>query len=135
VVLIDWNDSFSVKVAEIDQQHKTLVDLLNELYDAMKIGKGRDVVGKIVENLLDYATTHFSLEERYFVRFDYPDQQSHVAEHADFIRKAQDFKTDLERGNRTLSVEVLRFLSDWLKRHILGADMEYSQFFYEHGLR
>lgn len=135
VALINWNDSFSVKISEVDQQHKTLIAMVNELHDAMKVGKGRDALGKIVEKLINYSTTHFSLEEKYFAQFDYPDQEKHVQEHEDFIQKVAEFKDGFERRNLTLSVEVMKFLSDWLKSHILGADMKYSQFFNEKGLR
>ena len=135
MALINWNDSFSVKVSEIDQQHKMLIDMVNELHDAMKIGKGRDALGKIVENLIRYSTTHFALEERYFAQIEYPDIDNHVKEHANFIRKVMEFQEGFNKRNLTLSVEVMKFLSDWLQSHILGADQKYSQFFNESGLR
>jgi hemerythrin len=59
MALITWNDSLSVKVAEIDEQHKKLIAMINELNDAMRLGKGKDVLGKIVNGLVTYTTTHF----------------------------------------------------------------------------
>ncbi len=52
MALIQWDGSFSVKVAEIDQQHQKLVSMINDLNDAMKQGKGKDVLGKIVNELV-----------------------------------------------------------------------------------
>jgi len=135
VALINWNDSFSVKVSEIDQQHKTLIAMVNELHDAMKVGKGRDVLGSIVENLIRYTSTHFALEEKYFAQYGYPEMDSHMKEHASFVQKVSEFQEGFKGRNLTLSVEVMKFLSDWLQSHILGSDMKYSQFFKESGLR
>jgi hemerythrin len=74
MAMVTWNDNLSVNVAEIDLQHKKLVGLINELFDAMKIGKGKDVTGKILDGLISYTATHFTQEERYFDKFGYPDK-------------------------------------------------------------
>jgi hemerythrin len=92
MALIDWNDSLSVNVAEIDLQHKKLIDQINELHEAMKTGKGKDILGKIVAALISYTATHFKTGEKYFARFAYPDTISHKKEHAAFVSNVVDFK-------------------------------------------
>ena len=77
MALVTWNDSLSVNVAEIDQQHRKLIAMINELNDAMKIGKGKDVLGGIVNSLISYTATHFKTEEKYFAQFGYPDTEDH----------------------------------------------------------
>lgn len=133
--LINWNDSFSVNVAEIDQQHKKLISMINELSDAMKQGKGKDILGKIVNSLLGYTATHFKTEENYFDQFGYPDTDSHKKEHIAFVQKVSDFKDGFEKGSLSLSIEVINFLSDWIQNHIKGTDKKYSPFFNEKGLK
>jgi len=59
--IMKWNDAYSVGVEEIDNQHKGLVNNLNELFDAMSIGKANDVLGKILDQLIRYAQIHFAL--------------------------------------------------------------------------
>jgi hemerythrin len=135
VALIQWDSSFSVKVAEIDRQHQKLVFIVNELNDAMKHGQGKDVLGDIVNGLITYTATHFHAEEKYFHRFGYPEIDSHKKEHAAFVTKVSEFKDGFEKGTLGLSVEVMTFLSDWLKKHIKVTDMKYSQFFNEKGLK
>ena len=135
MALITWNDSLSVNVAEFDQQHRKLVALINELNDAMSVGKGKDVLGRIVNDLVAYSKTHFKAEEKCFARFEYPDTFNHRREHVIFIKKVAQFKSGLENGKLPLTVEVLSFLSDWLKKHIMGTDKKYSQFFNEKGLK
>ncbi len=133
--LIQWDNSFKVNVAEIDQQHQRLVSMVNELNDAMKMGKGKEVLSKIINGLFSYAATHFSTEEKYFDQFGYPDTISHKLEHAAFVKKVSEFKSGFEKGKVGLSIEVMDFLSEWLKNHIKGSDMKYSKFFNEKGLK
>ena len=135
MAMVTWNDSLSVKVAEIDLQHKKLVSMINELYDAMKIGKGKEVTGKILNGLISYTTTHFQQEEKYFDKFCYPDKVNHKKEHLDFVKKVSEFKNDFESGKVTLTIDVMNYLSDWLFKHIKVTDKNYSKFFNDKGLR
>jgi hemerythrin len=135
MALITWNDSFSVSVAEIDRQHQKLVAMINELNDAMKQGKGKEILGKIVNNLVSYTEIHFKTEEKYFDQFGYPETDSHKREHSDFVKKVLDFKDGFDRGKMGLSIAIMNFLGDWLQKHIKGTDKKYSQFFNEKGLK
>jgi hemerythrin len=133
--LINWTDSLSVKVGEIDRQHQKLVGMINDLNDAMRQGKGKDVLGKIVNELVAYAATHFKTEEKYFDQYGYPDADSHKKEHADFTKKVSEFKDGFAKGSMGLSIQVMDFLSNWLQGHIKGVDKKYSSFFNEKGLK
>jgi hemerythrin len=134
MALINWSDSLSVNVKEIDLQHSKLIDMINELNQAMKIGKGKDSLGKILNGLISYTATHFKQEERYFDKYGYPDTVNHKKEHAAFVKKVTDFKDGFEKNNLAVTMEVMNFLSDWLKNHIKGTDKKYSKFFNEKGL-
>ena len=135
MALIEWNDNLSVNIAEIDKQHRRLVDMINELNDAMKLGKGNAVLGKIINGLIDYTATHFGTEEKYFKTFGYPDAESHKKEHADFVSKVSEFKSGFNKGKLSVSVEVMRFLSQWLQNHIKVIDKKYGPFLNEKGLK
>lgn len=133
--LIQWDDSFSVNVVEIDLQHKKLVEMINELHEAMRIGEGNAVLGKVIDGLVDYAVIHFQTEEKYFDKFGYPETDIHKKEHSDFAQKVAKFKDDFAIGKVCLSFEVMKFLSNWLKDHIKGSDKKYGPFFNGHGLK
>ena len=135
MALIKWDDSFSVKVTEIDQQHQKLVSMINELNGAMQKGKGKDALGDIINGLINYTATHFKTEEKYFDRFGYPERNGHKKEHTAFVQKVSAFKDGFEKGDLSLTIEVMNFLSNWLQKHIKGADKQYSQFFLENGLK
>ena len=135
MALIRWNDSYSVGVEEFDSQHKKLVDLINELHDAMKKGKSKDVLLHILGELANYTKVHFTLEEKYMKKYNYPDLTSHHGIHVQFVEKVLDFKDSYSSGSRILSMEIMHFLKDWLLNHIKGTDKEYTKFFNEKGLK
>lgn len=132
--LIQWNHNLSVQVNELDNQHKKLIQMINDLQDAMRAGKGKDVVGKILNELVRYTLDHFSTEEKYFDRFDYPDTAAHMDEHARFVKEVAGFKKEFEEGRIGLTIKLMNFLSDWLQKHIMGSDKKYGPFFNEKGL-
>lgn len=135
MALIEWKDAMSVNVAEIDRQHQKLISLINDLNEAMKQRKAKEVIGDIVNGLADYTVMHFKMEEKYFDQFGYPDTAAHKKEHAEFVSKVSDFNEGFKDGRLGLSIEVMQFLSDWLKKHIMGTDKKYAQFFNEKGLK
>lgn len=132
---IQWSPGYSVNVAEIDRQHQELFKMINDLNTAMTQGKGRAILGKIIDRMVSYAKMHFSTEETYFSKFGYPDSGKHRSEHAKFIKKIHDFKSQFEANKIGLSIDIMNFLTDWLKEHIRVSDKKYSSFFNQKGLK
>jgi len=135
MALLEWSDALKVNVAVIDRQHQRLVQMINDLNEAMKKGKGKDILGKILDEMVRYALTHFSTEETYFDRYQYPEAAPHKSEHAAFVNKVKQFKSDFDKNKVGLSIEILNFLSDWLVKHIQGTDKRYGPFFNQKGLQ
>ena len=135
MALFEWSSELSVNVAEIDAQHKQLIGMINNLNEAMKQRKGKEVMDKTLADLFAYAQKHFALEEGYFTRFAYPQAQAHKAKHTAFVEKVYDFKEDYTAGKLSITLDVMTFLKDWLKGHIQGEDKKYGPFFNEKGLK
>jgi hemerythrin len=123
-----------MNVREIDDQHKKLVDIINELHDAMKQAKSKETSLVIINKLAEYTQYHFSTEEKYMKEFGYREYLSHKKEHEKFVEQVMSFKKDYEAGKAGLSFDILDFLKKWLITHIQSSDKKCAPFFNEHGL-
>ncbi len=134
MALLTWNDSYSVKIKDIDLQHQKLIDLINELHDGMKSGQGSAVLGKILNELVNYTKFHFAFEEKLFEKYVYPDARTHKREHEDLVKQVLDYKESFDAGKSVLTIDIMNFLRDWLTKHISGSDKKYTPFFTSKGL-
>lgn len=123
--LITWSDSLSVGVRIIDEQHKVLVDTLNELHAAMMKGKAKEVTGPILGSLIAYTRDHFLHEEGMLAKAGYAGLEAHKAQHRELTRKVESYLQRFERGDITLNLHLMHFLRDWLTIHIQRADRAY----------
>jgi hemerythrin len=125
MALIVWSSRYELQVPEIDQQHRRLVDLVNELDMAMQQGQGKAAVGRVLEGLVAYTQYHFGHEEQLMEETRYPGSERHRREHIAFVKKLIDLRDAHRRGSLGLSIAVMTFLSDWLVGHIQGTDREF----------
>ena len=128
MALMTWTDNYATGVASIDTQHKTLINMINDLQDAMLAGKGNDAIGKILDGLETYTVTHFAHEEKLFATYGYPEAAPHKAEHDKLTQQVAEFQAQFKAGKSRLTSSILNFLRDWLNGHILGTDMKYAPF-------
>ena len=129
-----WKPEYSVKIEIIDQQHKKLLDAINVLHDAMKKGKGKEVLSEIFDKLSDYIATHFATEEEFFAKYGYPELGAHKLEHDNFIKKIEELKIRFHEGKTKSSVDLSVFLSTWFHDHMLPTDKKYAKFLNEKGV-
>lgn len=129
--LYEWDTSYSVDNAEIDEQHKRFFELLNQL-DAILMSGDVDKVKRsardAVEALGEYAALHFADEERYLEELGYPDLAAHQFEHARLVRQISGYRDDLFAGRVILSTTLLKTMAGWLTGHILVTDKKYAAF-------
>ncbi len=134
--LMNWTEKLSVGVAVIDDDHKKLVGMVNELYDAMQAGRGRDALGHILDGLVQYTRFHFAREEKFFAQTGYPAAVQHKQEHDALTHQVLDVQQKYAAGaTATLSLDVLHFLRDWLIKHIQGSDQKYRPHLNAKGIR
>ncbi|KAF0219430.1 MAG: hemerythrin family [Geobacteraceae bacterium] len=128
MALLTWNDGYSVKVKQFDDQHKKLIDLVNQLHDAMKVGKGGQIIGDVLKALIDYTGTHFAAEERLMKLHSYPDYEAHKKEHNMLVMQVLDVQKKYQEGNAPITQNIMNFLKEWLVKHIQGDDKKYGPF-------
>lgn len=131
---LDWKQEYSVKVEEIDNQHKILVSIIADLMTAINEKKIHSQVEDILSRLIEFAEEHFFTEEKYFKKFNYEKAKEHVTEHEKFKETIKDFNKRFEKNEIEISFELIDFLEDWLLDHLLKQDQKYVECFQEHGL-
>lgn len=121
---IVWTDSMSTGVAEVDAQHKELLDAVNSLGEAMQTGKGKAEIESILTFAGHYAQKHFTCEEQYFDQYDCPDKTQNKDAHAQFVERFTALMAEFQEQGESfaLMMRIYNELSTWLVQHILGVD-------------
>lgn len=133
MAVVQWSDALSVNIQEIDLQHRQLVELIVALETAMNDGADKEIMGRVIRELNTYVREHFTTEERWMARCEYPGLKSHAAQHEAFIETLLHFELDYLGGRKALSADLLAYLMKWFEEHILGFDQLYAQYFREKG--
>jgi len=120
---LKWSDELAVGNTFIDNDHQKLIDMVNRLHELMAEGKGKEVIGKVLNNLISYTKEHFRRDEDLMRSLQYPDYAAHREEHEKLLKQVLELNERFESGAATLSVQVLHFLRDWLINHIGKSDM------------
>jgi hemerythrin-like metal-binding protein len=121
-----WSDDLAVGNYFIDNDHQTLIGLINEFHDAMAQGKGSEVLRVTLGNLIKYMAAHFKREEAEMDRIGYSDATAHRNEHEKLVREVLDLQKRFNEGNALLTVKVSKFLKDWLVNHIMETDKAFG---------
>lgn len=122
-----WKESFNTGISEIDAQHRSIVDKINDLHDSHGHAD-RGMIAGIIAGLTRYTIEHFSLEEQLFDSAGFPDSQAHRRQHELFREKLADLGHDFDQGKSGVEVETLQFLKEWFIDHILTMDMNYRPY-------
>ncbi len=133
---IMWDSSLSVGVDPIDEQHKMLIERINNLSKAVEKYMGHT---KIIETLLfmtEYTDFHFSTEEKYMKELDYPAIANHLIQHEEFKSMLRTLEEDFREDGATkvVSKSINTFLGNWLLNHIKVVDVNFGKFLREKGV-
>jgi len=126
-LIFPWNDSYSVRIPQIDAQHKGLIRLINDLHSAMAAGKGKEALGTILDELVRYTESHFKYEEGMLRQRQYSGLAAHQSEHQKLTGQVIELRERFRSARLTLSVEVMQFLKNWLGNHIMVHDQAYAR--------
>jgi len=133
--LIEWKTELSVGIQEIDEQHQILIKLINNLYHSIIKRTENEVIYDILNELVQYTVVHFAVEESLMRIFNYPGYDEHKKHHEDLKQQVIDLQTKVWDNESSVSMELFKFLKDWLTKHILMDDKKYVPFFLERGLQ
>ncbi len=132
--MITWSRSFSVGVSQMDSEHQRLVDIINNLYAAMRSGRSKDAIGSILNELVDYTKTHFSHEERLMKESGFSGYDEQKRAHEELLSQALEIQGKYRTGT-AIGQEVMTFLKNWLVNHIQGMDKKYGPVMNKKGIK
>ncbi len=127
-----------LKHYEIDEQHKKILMIINNLSDlfAEKKHQDSDEISKIIKKLADYAIYHFQTEEKYFQDFRYEKAAEHIAVHNQYRLKIDEWQRNYnEKKDDKVFLEISNFLKEWWIWHINNNDREYVPLLKANGLK
>ncbi|MDR2516162.1 MAG: bacteriohemerythrin [Spirochaetaceae bacterium] len=130
---VKWEDAYSVGVTLIDDQHKELIRMTNELALGVEKG-GADAevfFMKVIQGAVKYVKTHFTTEEIIMERLKFPDYLPHKKEHENFVAEVLRDVKAFEEGKKLVPLEFAKFLQNWVLNHIAKSDKKYAAFFDE----
>jgi len=133
--IIEWRDEYSVGIQEIDEEHKQLVRLINQLNEAIVMGSKRERIEVVFNELTDYTRIHFAVEEALMRIVHYKGYDSHKEIHDDITHQVLAFKEKFNNGKYQSASELMNFLINWLFNHINQVDKAYVDTFIKAGLQ
>ncbi len=122
---MQWTEDLETGIQVIDDQHKRIINYINELHHASETGNA-DEVKEVLEGLLDYTITHFQFEEELQAKAGYPFLKAHQRVHEIFMKRIATFRERADKGENIIP-ELLSMLKVWLSSHIKGDDRDYVE--------
>jgi hemerythrin-like metal-binding protein len=132
---VAWQDDMTVGVESIDNDHKNLLSLINDLQTAVYYHMGESFERKAIGELVDYTKYHFEREEGMMRAADYPNFQAHKLEHLEMIAQVKEFLAAYDKDRGATVDKMGDFLKTWLVNHIRGSDQKYTPYLREQGIR
>ncbi|HIJ59459.1 MAG TPA: hemerythrin family protein [Nitrospirae bacterium] len=127
-----WDNKLSVGVEEIDNQHKKLIELINQLIIKKEENKtDQEYLHSLLSELFNYTIYHFFTEEQIMENISYPDYGKHKAEHVNISSKVIEYFERFNNGEDSLYIEIFEFLKVWLYNHIMNTDNALGKYIQE----
>jgi len=132
--VIEWVEALSVHVDEIDEEHRGIIEIINDLHDALLSSRTSELNAartRALDTMEEKVSSHFATEEAFMARIGYPDLNSHREKHHAFLGLLRQHRKNLQNGVILLNSELMKTLANWFVDHELGEDQKFSSFYSE----
>ncbi len=126
-----WTEQFNVGIEVIDQQHRKIVEYLNQLDDINSRVHSNMEIGNLINALIDHTIFHFNFEEKIQQEVGYPYIKAHQRLHVQFAKRLANFQTRFAEGE-DISGELESYLTNWLLDHLKHDDTDYAELAKQH---
>ncbi|MBL0225984.1 MAG: hemerythrin family protein [Geobacteraceae bacterium] len=132
----EWSDHYNVNIPAIDNEHKLLVSLINDIDNVQDCQNSlqSQIIKETLHRLSKYIRSHFESEERFLLFNNYPEFTEHKDKHTELLAHLERFEQRFKAENIVFSDKMLLFLKDWLVRHIILHDCKFGHYFSETGI-
>ncbi len=128
---LEWTEELSTGVPEMDEQHRKLIEILNQFYEAVEKGEKARAIEELVRGAKDYTNFHFGAEERFMEEIGYPELEAHRKAHQNLVNEVLLAEEKYAQGDEKAIRGLASFLLSWLYTHILRTDRKYGEFYRE----
>ncbi|NFJ54336.1 bacteriohemerythrin [Clostridium botulinum] len=130
--MFEWKKCYSCNISKIDNRHKRLFELADEIYTIVSVNDGYDHFDEIMEAikaLKEYTVYHFSYEEEVMRKYEYSDLDNHKVEHDAFVNKIKSInEEEIDEKQKNFLMDLLEFIVNWIENHILKSDLKYKEY-------
>lgn len=127
-IFVEWKERYSVGNNELDDQHKGIISIINDLYTAILHQTTQRELNSILDRLLEYTRSHFEREEQLMEKVLFPDLAKHRIAHDILARRTSELREQALHNKNDVAVEAMSFLKDWWIDHIIVMDSQYKPY-------
>ena len=129
-IIVQWQNSYSVGVSPIDDQHIELIRLINKLFNSCMDSQKRDSGSflNVVYETIEYTNYHFDTEDKIMERINYPDFANHKQKHNDFVREVYTKIDEFKDGKMSSPLQFVYYFRDWILHHIAVSDKKLGSY-------
>jgi len=124
---LPWTSDLSVSVRVIDDEHKVLLSVYNDLVGSIEHRDPKSVADKVVKELYGYTKYHFGHEEEMMSKLGYPELDEHRRQHAGFVNRIAEIQKHVDGGQANLA-SLAEFVQKWIVGHIMVTDKKLGAF-------
>lgn len=117
-----WNDEYLTFNQAIDEQHQRLFEIINGIYDMLRVGRGNESIAYALTELTEFTRFHFATEEKFMVEADFPGCDHHASEHSRLLDEIRELRHRVLDGSTVVTMNEMSFLKEWLLSHFTGPD-------------
>ena len=128
MAFVQWDERLCVNIKEIDDQHKYLFQLINNLHNSLREGQGDTIIKPILSSLVEYVIIHFATEEKWMKKYNYPELKQHKQEHQVYVTEIKGFISKYKKKTPLLAQDILLSLGGWCRIHIREYDKKFGDF-------
>jgi len=126
--IVTWCDEYNVNVEEIDTQHQRMLELVNNLHSSVEACVDKTDLKRLLVELVEFTSMHFSTEEGLMKEHDYPELAKHHKEHRILLRHLNHLVTAVSAGEYPTFYSDYDISSDWALNHISEFDRDLGIF-------